>query len=363
VRVGIGALVGILGGPATYARELVAALAREGAHEYVVLTDRPAAFADLPVETVHVPLPTTYHQVLWDHARLPGLVAAARVDVYHGTKNVLPWRLRVPGVVTIHDLAVYAYPDTFAWPQRWHLRAMLPRSAAAARRVIAVSAHAAADVRARFALPADRVAVVPNGVAAMFHRFAPDGAVASLRAAYGLGERIVACVGTVQPRKRVERVIEAFANARAAEEGWELVVAGRLRPGHAPPWLARRPPGVRWLGPLPDDALRALYALASIAVSASEYEGFGLTVCEAMASGCAVVAVANSSLPEVVGDAGVLVARSDPVLIAAALRRLIADPAARAALGDAARARAARFTWAEAARRTRAVYEEAATCG
>src|SRR5205823_14963671 len=135
-------------------------------------------------------------------------------------------------------------------------------------------------------------------------------------------------------------------------------VAGRPRPGYAPPWLVRLPPGVRWLGPLPPHALGALYAAAEIAVSASEYEGFGLTVCEAMASGCAVVAVATSALPEVVGDAGVLVARSDPALLAEALARLAAEPETRAALGARARARAATFTWDEAARRTREVYDE-----
>src|SRR5439155_607398 len=147
----------------------------------------------------------------------------------------------------------------------------------------------------------------------------------------GLGPRLVACVGTVQPRKRVDRVIEAFARADLAAHSWQLAIAGRLRPGYAPPWLVTLPPGVRWLGPLPPHALGALYAAAEIAVSASEYEGFGLTVCEAMASGCAVVAVATSALPEVVGDAGVLVARSDPALLAEALARLAAEPETRAA--------------------------------
>src|SRR5207247_6500553 len=156
----------------------------------------------------------------------------------------------------------------------------------------------------------------------------------------------------------VERVIEAFVRAGAATRGWQLALAGRLRPGYAPPWLVTLPPGVHWLGPLPAHALRALYAAAEIAVSASEYEGFGLTVCEAMASGCAVVAVATSSVPEVVGEAGVLVARSDPALLADALARLIAEPETRVALGAAARARAARFTWEETARQTRRVYEE-----
>src|SRR5262249_53003259 len=264
MRVGIGALVGVLGGPATYARELVAALARQGGHEDVVFTDRPEAFADLDVERVHVPMPTTYHQVTWDHWRLPSLVAAARVDVYHGTKNVLPWRLAVPAVVTVHDLAVYACPESFAWPQRRHVGLVVPRAVAGSRRVIADSEHARRDLLARFGLAAERVTTVPLGVGCAFLAPPPPSAVAALRAAHGLGERIVACVGTVQPRKRVERVVDAFVRAGGAARGWELAIAGRLRPGYAPSWLAAPPPGVRWLRPLPGAALRGRYRAAAL---------------------------------------------------------------------------------------------------
>jgi len=136
VRIGIGAQVSILGGPGTYARALTAALAAAGGHQYVVFTDRPESFAGLGLETAHVPLASPYHQAVWDHWRLPGLLAARRVDLYHGTKNVLPWRLRVPAVVTVHDLAVYAAPETFARTQRWHLRLLVPRAVAAAARII-----------------------------------------------------------------------------------------------------------------------------------------------------------------------------------------------------------------------------------
>ena len=340
MRVGIGALVGIVGGPATYARELVAALVRVGGHDYVVFTDQPGAFRHLGIETVEVPLPTPYHQISWDHWRLPGLVAAARVELYHGTKNVLPWRLSVPAAVTVHDLAVYAHPGSFSWGQRWHLRLLLPRSVAMATRVITPSAHARDDVLARFRAAAGRTRSIPHGVAA--HWLAPPSAAASaaFRARHALGERLIACVGTVQPRKRAERVIEAFVRSGIARAGWELVLAGRLRPGYAPPWLQTLPPH------------------APITVSASEYEGFGLALSEAMAGGSAVLAVASSAVPEVVGDAGCLVARSDPALLAEALARLVAEPERRAALGARARARAATFTWDEAARRTREVYDE-----
>lgn len=358
MRIGIGALVGTLGGPATYARELVAALAAQGGDEYVVFTDRPDAFASLAVTAVHVPLRSTLHQVAWDHVALPGLVARSGVELYHGTKNVLPWRLSVPGVVTVHDLAVYACPETFAWPQRWHFRLTTPGSVRRAARVIAVSAHARGDLVARFGLDPARVPVVPQGVAPAFLAGPRPGAVAALRAAYGLGERLIACVGTIQPRKHVERAIDAFVRAGAAARGWELAIAGRLRPGYAPAWLTALPAGVHFLGPLADEALRALYAAAGIAISASDYEGFGLTIVEAMASGCAVIAVAVTSIPEVVGAAGLLVPRSNATLLADAITRLVAEPATRAALAAAARERAAGFTWAETARRTRAVYAE-----
>jgi glycosyltransferase involved in cell wall biosynthesis len=358
MRIGIGALLGIVGGPATYAAELVRALARLGGHEYVVFTDRPDAFAGVGVETVHVPLPSTYHQVVWDHARLPGLLRRHGVALYHGTKGIRPLRCPVPAIVTVHDLAVYVYPETFAWPQRWHFRLCVPPSVASAACVIADSAHARGDLVARLGLAPERVRVVPLGVAERFRVGPPPAAVDRLRRRFDLGENIVACVGTVQPRKRVERVIEAFGNVDGRDRGWTLAIAGRLRPGHAPAWTESPPAGVRWLGPLDDESLLALYRAAAIVVSASEYEGFGLTLCEGMAAGAAVVGVATSSVPEVVGDAGVLVARSDVDLLATALSDLLDDPVRRAELGRRAAARAAGFTWEATARGTRAVYDE-----
>jgi len=362
VRVGIGAVVGVLGGPATYACELIGALARLGGHDYVVFTDQPDAFAGVDAATVHVPLRTRYHQVMWDHWSLPSLLEERGVQLYHGTKNVLPWRLPVPGVVTVHDLAVYACPETFALPQRWHLRALIPRSVARSARVLADSEHARQDILSRFGVAPERVATVPLGVTDAYRCPAAEPLVARLRRTHGLGERVIACVGTVQPRKHIERVIEAFVRTGAEEQGWTLAIAGRVRPHHAPKWLGALPPGTRFLGALDDDDLRALYATAAIAMSASEYEGFGLTILEAMAGGCAVIAVGTTSIPEVVGDAGVLVAESDSALLAGALAALIRDPARRAGLADAGRRRAAAFTWEETARRTRAVYEEALTC-
>jgi glycosyltransferase involved in cell wall biosynthesis len=362
VRIGLGALVGTTGGPATYARELVAALVADGRHEYVVFTDEPDVFGANDVRTVRVPLRTTYHQLSWDHARLPGLVARSGVALYHGTKNVLPWRLGVPGVVTVHDLAVYTHPATFALPQRWHFRLTVPSSVRRAARVIAVSEHTRHDLARCLGVDAARVTVVPNGVAEAYHAVADPARVDAWRARHGLGPALVACVGTVQPRKRVERVIDAFVQTALAARGWQLVLAGRLRPGYRPAWIETRPPGVVWLGEIPAADLPLLYAASAISVSASEYEGFGLTIAEAMASGSATIAVATSSIPEVVGDGALTVERSDAVVLAGALTRLADDPQARAALAARGRARARVFRWIETARRTRAVYDEVLGC-
>jgi glycosyltransferase involved in cell wall biosynthesis len=231
-----------------------------------------------------------------------------------------------------------------------------------AARVIAVSEHTRRDLGVWLSVPQGRVTVVPNGVAEAFHAPADPARVAYLRRRHGLGVSLIACVGTVQPRKRVDRVIAAFTAARLVERGWQLVVAGRVRPGYRPPWIDAPPTGVVWLGTLPDDDLPALYAASAIAVSASEYEGFGLSVAEAMASGCAVIAVASSSLPEVVGDGAMLLERSDAGLLAGALRELSSDASTRGALAVRGRARAGRFRWREAAARTSAVYEEVAGC-
>src|SRR5262249_48599010 len=156
---------------------------------------------------------------------------------------------------------------TFARPQRWHLRVLVPRAVAMAARVIADSEHARADLLGRFALAPARVTAIPLGVSPSFLALPPAGAIEALRARHGLAGPLVAWVGTVQPRKHVERVVEAFARAGAAAHGWRLAIAGRLRPGHAPPWLDALPPGAHWLGPLADAEVRALYAAAEIVVS------------------------------------------------------------------------------------------------
>ena len=369
LRVAIGAVAGVTGGPATYSVELVHALAAlgDGALELVVLTDRPDLFeSSAGVRIEEIPLPSPWRQPWWDNVAVPARVRAlGGVDVYHGTKHALPLLPLPRGtarVVTIHDLAVLVEPETFSLAQRLQLIVHLRHAARAADRIICVSNHAAGDVTARLGVAPDRIAVVPHGISARFVPLADPARRAAVRERYGVGAggRLVSFVGTAQPRKRIDVAVDAVRRLHADGVPVTLVIAGRRRPGYAADWLDAPPPFVRLAGELPAQDLVELYGASDVMVSPSSFEGFGLTFVEAMACGCPVVGVAATSVPEVVGDGGVLVERPDAALVADALARLLRDDAFRADVARRALARAGTLSWRRAAEQTRDAYLEAA---
>jgi glycosyltransferase involved in cell wall biosynthesis len=364
VRVGIGAVLNPTGGPSRYALELVRALGEiDGEDRFIVFTNRPRDFVAGPtVAIVEVPLRAAMLEPLWDHVLLPAAARRHRLDVYHGVKGALPISIGCPRVVTVHDLAVYACPETFAWQQHLHMRPHLRLAAWQADRFIADSEHARGDLEARLGLPPGRVVTVPLGVRHdLFHPEAGPGDEETARR-LDLPPRYFLYTGTIQPRKNLDVVVRAYSRL-GEPPAWPLLLAGRRRPDYEPAWLRQPPPGVRYLGAPADEELAVLYRRAGAMVSPSSYEGFGLTFLEAMASGCPVIGAAVTSVPEVVGDAGILLPAPDVSQVAEAMHRLAADDALRAELGARGRRRAAAFTWAETARRTRAVYQEAARYG
>ncbi|MDG2307466.1 MAG: glycosyltransferase family 1 protein [Candidatus Binatia bacterium] len=368
VRVAVGAVAGVTGGPATYVIELVRALrALEDAQlQVTVLTDSPDAFADIDVETVDLPLPSPWAQPWWDNVAVPRALRRGGFDVYHGTKHALPLLGAPTGVgqvVTIHDLAVYAEPDTFSWAQRMQLYVHIRHCSGVADRVICVSEHAANDVVTRLGIPREKITVIPHGIGSIFRPIDDPVRREEVRRKHGVeaGAFLFAYVGTSQPRKRIDVAIEAVG--RLVEEGVPatLVIAGRRRPGYEPAWLESPPPFVRVLGEIPSEDLVDLLGAADVMVSPSSYEGFGLTFAEAMACGTPVVGVAVTSVPEVVGDGGVLVDAPDVAQVADALRRLVNDTEFRATKAFAARERAASLSWERAARASAEVYRAVQT--
>jgi glycosyltransferase involved in cell wall biosynthesis len=271
-------------------------------------------------------------ELWWYPARLSLLGGA---DVLHCTTYYGPLRPRLPTVVTVHDLAVFRQPEAFpAWTRLYAPR-VVPLVVRAATRVIAVSEFTASEVESLLRVPRERIRVVPNAVDDVF---GPDGDRAE-------GDYVLA-VGTLEPRKNVERAVEAARRA-----GLELRVAGVRG------WGGVDARGATWLGEIDDAELARQYRGARCVVYPSLYEGFGIPVLEAMACGAPVVTSAGGATEEVAGGAGVLVDPRDPAAIAAGIEEAIGRSDELRARGLE---RARQFSWDDSARQTLDVYREVA---
>ena len=357
MKIAIGAVAGVTGGPSTFAHELVRAMsAQPGDHEITVLTDRPDLFEGVAA-AVHVPLASAWSQPVWDHIGVPRALARGQFDLYHGTKGVLPRRLRVPGVVSIHDLAVNVMPETFSRAQRIHLRLETPSTVRRAAVIVTGSRSTARDLQRFYPRSTGKIEVVPYAASAHLHP--PDeAAVQAFRDKYDVADIALGYLGTIQPRKNADLLADAFF-AAAGDRPWQLLFAGRLRPGYRPRCFDGGDPRCRYLGELADDEIAPYLASLACKVSPSAYEGFGLTFIEAMAVGCPVIGLANSSVPEVVGDAGVLVAQATREALADAMRRVVLDPRRAAELSRRGVERARLFSWPHTAARMLEIYRRA----
>jgi len=277
--------------------------------------------------------------------RLPRLLRRLRPAVAH-FNYVIPPGYRGRSVVTVHDLSFERHPELMSIRDRLLFRTLVPRSVARADRVLAVSEWTKRDLVERYGVAGEKIVVTPNGIDEIFH---PNGE-APERPPYAL------FVGAIQPRKDPLTALEALALLNG-ELG--LVVVGPEKRGADDVRTAVRRLGldrrVEFAGHVELEELAALYRGAACLVFPSRYEGFGLPVVEAMASGTPVVAAATGALPEIAGDAAVLVEPADPAALARGIERALAD---RERLVRAGLERARRFSWAESARRTLGVYRE-----
>jgi glycosyltransferase involved in cell wall biosynthesis len=349
-----------------YTVNLLEALARLGV-EPVLYADRPvhpAHLARIPGAEVRV-APTMAYDI-WEQSWLPRQARRDGVALLHSPFNFgLPWTSHCPRVLTLHDAIDRAYaPSRPPRPTLSDLRERLRHWQARARahRVITVSTHARDDLVRLLGLSADKVVVIPEAADPNFHR-APDVAcLAEVAHRHGLASPYVFYVGGWERRKNVPFLVRAFAEAAA--NGVDLVLAGGKDDQRGELSELGRSLGLdgrlRLIGRVDDADLPALYAGALGFVYPSEYEGFGLQLCEAMALGRPVLASAATSLPEVLGDGGDTFPIDATGVLAGQIRRLAADPAYRDDLARRARARSADFSWDRTAAATLAVYRELA---
>jgi glycosyltransferase involved in cell wall biosynthesis len=283
-------------------------------------------------------------------------LGAHRPALYHAVEYAQPVLPPVPVVLTVHDLIPFVMPRQYPWMHRE--RALAMRQFRHADAVIAVSQSTADDVQRIAAVDPRRITVVAEGVTP--RRALTDADLASLRARLELPPRYVLAVGTFDPRKRID-VLADVVRRLGDDHDVSLVIAGFQGNFAAAVDRTLQDAGIaersRVLGHVGEDELTGLYQMAECLLFTSAYEGFGLPPLEAMACGAPVAVFDNSSLREVVGEAGLVVADGDGAAMAAAVSRLLGDPAERERFARRGRERAASFTWDRAAADTLSVYE------
>ncbi len=297
-------------------------------------------------------------QGLWYPLAVPRAARRAGVDlVHHPRYGVSPEPgLRVPVVVTMHDVLVLSAPELFSAPIRANFRALAGPLARRAAVVLTGSQASARDIAEHLRVPEERIRVTPYGVEP---RFRPAPASPALLARLGIDRPYVACVGTLEPRKNLVTALRAFARVgERLGDGVALVVVGGRgwRNEAFEQELRRVRGGVVLTGFLSDEDLVGVMAGARAFVYPSLHEGYGFPPLEAMACGTPVVTSATSSLPEVVGDAGLLVDPRDVEVVAGALERLLTDDTLHEALRASGLRRAASYTWERCAAETVAAY-------
>ncbi len=353
-------------GDRTYWRGLIGGLAEiDSENEYFLLTREALADADT------LDLPANFHYItiqansdrVWSLLSFGRALTAIGANLAHVQYTVPPF-LPCPCVTTVHDISFKLFPHLFSLKDRLLLNMSVPGSLRRADAVVTVSWSSRNDILKAYPfVPPDKVFAARLAVGPEFKPMSATEQIARkdyLAQRYKIDGDYVLSVGVLQPRKNLPMLIDAFLRARSrAGFSHKLAIAGKIG------WLSLETEkaiksagdSVLLLGYVPDDDLPLLYGCAELTVYPSIYEGFGLPVLEAMASGSPVITGDNSSLPEVVGDAGILLSAQDRTSWEESLIRLIEDASLRSKLRMLGLERASTFSWKETARKTLEVYE------
>jgi glycosyltransferase involved in cell wall biosynthesis len=300
----------------------------------------------------------------WMQLRAARALEALAPDVAHFTNGMVPAGSAVSTVVTIHDMSLRLYPQCHPIRRLLLNRPLMQVAMRRASAIVTVSHSTRRDLLRLHALSPDRVSVVHEAASPAFRPIRDRVRLDTIRAKYGLPDRFILYVGTIEPRKNLGRLIDAFARARSAGIPHELVCVGPYG------WSSRDLAGriarlglsshVHFTGYVPFDDLPVIYNLGEFFVFPSLYEGFGLPVVEAMASGTPVLTANTSSLVEIAGDGAETVDPTNTEALADAIRRLATDEALRRDLAERGWQRSRAFSWSQTAKEMLAVYQRAA---
>jgi glycosyltransferase involved in cell wall biosynthesis len=359
-------------GVGQYVRSLVTALlAQDASNKYTLITSgRPTKEHSFPtasnVRGRSVFIPDRYLNVLWYRWRVPlyANCITGLADIYHGLDFGLPPLIgRVHKVVTVYDLAFLQHPETAIPSLAAYLNKVVPESVAAADVVAAISHATKLALIEHYKVPPEKITVIPCGIAPHFQRITDTALLEATQRKFDLQRPLILSVGTLEPRKNHLGLIKAFYEVQKSKESSAMLA---LVGGQG--WLYEETQRivtelklenkVRFLGRVSDLELITLYSLADVFAFPSFFEGFGMPPLEAMACGTPVITSNTSSLPEVTGDAAILVDPHDTNAIANAITRILGDEQLREELRQKGYLQAQRYTWSKAAGKMLSVYQK-----
>jgi glycosyltransferase involved in cell wall biosynthesis len=349
-------------GNETYCAGLVEGLAQLGdGNQYVVYVSQPDALASVAsaphVERRVLSRDSSAWRLTMGFARAS---RADNLDLLHVTYNV-PFFTRCPTVVAVHDISYVQFPEFFSKRDLRLLSTYVPYSVRTARRVLTISESAAEDIERVYHVPREKITVVPLAARAPFTVPRSPEEVDAFRAELGLEGPYVLAVGNLQPRKNLRHLVEAFARLPRSFDNLKLALVGKAQWRESDIYECVEALGLKervvFTGYVPDERLALLYRGALALVYPSLYEGFGLPILEAMACGAPVICSNTSSMPEVAGDAALMVDPLDVNAISAAMTKVVSDEALRGSLTERGYKRNAIFSWRETARITAQEYE------
>lgn len=289
-------------------------------------------------------------------------VNALNPDLFHAPHYTLPFRLRRPSVVTVHDIIHLKFPEYFSPLQRAYASTVIGHACRHATRVITNSMFTRQEILSRFPVDEAKIHVTYPGTHCEFFRQTDDETKNAFRKKYRLEKPYVLYVGSTKPHKDVGTLLNAMAIVRKAGDIDLVCIGERISDNREllqPAGGIIRSGALRELGRIPREDLAEGYRCAGAVVLPSRYEGFGSPMVEAMAAGAPAIGARGSAISEIVSDGGILFEPGNPAQLADAIGRMLGDRQARAAVTERGRARAGMFSTKECALRTMAVYESA----
>jgi len=339
--------------------------------EFQLLVDRPLPEGVLPAGCTQVVLGrfdvdstpcVRFYSPLWLNTHVPRYLKQNGVALFHGTNSVIPLWPPCKVVCSVHDVSFIELPNAYGPVYRYYMQAQVRLALRRADVVVTGSHSARKDLTDLLHVCDGKVVVIHHGVGDEFREGYENSYLRSVRSQFMLPDRYILHVGIVEVKKGIDTLLRAGANVIEAGFADAVVLAGcdgfgarEIRDLASGLGLGER---VRFLGFVPQESLPGLYGQASVVAFSSQYEGFGLPVLEAMACGVPVIASESSSIPEVAGNAAVLVPPADAGSLTEALKAVLGNAELRAELRRRGLSRARQFTWAESAARHVAVYRQ-----